>query len=280
MKVTWILQNGVFDENLLKLKLSLKEQGHKCVEVKYIPFNDKQYISDDLGSDGPVLFYGSLNLAKLIMRDLHSNALPGIFCNLNNMKCTSYYPYFGKWLINHDYTMLPFGEIDRLRPKLFDRFGVNEDIFIRPDSGFKTFSGSLLNQHESLNHFLAGHTVFSNEIVVVSSPKQIIQEWRLVVCGEKIVASSQYHKNGLLDVDNNVPKTVLQIGQSILDSTDYRPEKCFVMDIGKTINGGIGLVEINSFSCSGFYACDIDSIVKEASEQAIQYWEDMNCVGM
>ena len=261
--VTWILQTDIFEENLQKLQDEIVIQGHSYELIKYVPFTDKLYYPlQKLKYENPVIFYGSLNLARQIRS---MNLIPGVWCNLEKMKCTSYYPYYGKFLINNDYTIIPFGELDRLRPKLFERFGVNHDIFIRPNSPSKIFSGGLLNEAESLSHFLANSVVFPEELVLVSRPQQIFAEWRLVVCGSEIIAGSQYHKNGLLETNKEFSAEVTKFAYEVIK--DWQPERCFVVDIGET-EDGYGLVEINSFSCSGFYESDISDIVKYASTEA------------
>lgn len=260
--VTWILQTDIFEENLTKLKDEIVKQGHYYSFAKYIPFSEKQDFPD-VKPAGPVIFYGSLNMAAKIRKA--TNWIPGVWCNLEKMKCTSYYPYYGKYLINNDYTIIPFGELERLKPRLFERFGLNGDIFIRPDSPSKIFSGGLLGKSESLGHFLANSVVFPEELCIISSPKQIFAEWRLVVCNGEIITGSQYHKNGLLETNKEFSTEVTRFGYEVIK--EWQPESCFVLDLGETQNG-YGLVEINSFSCSGYYDCELSEIVKHASTQA------------
>lgn len=259
----WYLQTEVFDENLDKFKEEITKQGHEYIEVDYKPFKIKYPILVSY----PVLAYGSLSFVELF-----SGCTPGMWRNLEKLKCTNYYPYYGKFLINKDYTILPFGELERCRETLFERFGVDEEIFIRPNSGKKPFSGGLLNFYESTQHFLAGHLVFPEELIIVSSPKQIWEEWRLVVCGNKIVSGSRYHKDGLLDTSPEVDPSIIEYGYEIIK--DYKPERCFVLDVGLTSRYEYGLVEINSFSCSGFYESNISEIVQYASLEAQKEYDE------
>ena len=261
----WLLQQEPFQENLYKFVEEIKRQGHTC---EVIDKNTTVFHTIKT----PVISYCSLELASRIRK---LDYYPGVWCDLNKMKCTSYYPYYGKFLLNSPYTFIPFGEIDRLRTYLFNAFFdiySNDDIFIRPDSGAKPYSGGLLGLRESLTHFLGGKTIFPEELCVVSRRLKIRQEWRLVVCGNEIITGSQYHKNGLLDTESGAPDEVLEFGNSVIEN--WKPERCFTLDVGKTEEGNIGLVEINSFSCSGLYECDISKVVEFASLEAEREYDD------
>lgn len=259
----WVIQDTCFEENEENLCKEVVRQGHELYKVKYTPFIEKQDVPD---VDGSCLFYGSLGMAAKLKRQ--TNWL--IFCNLNKMKCAYYYPKYGKYLLNDPYELVCFGEIDRIRERLFDRFGPH-DIFVRPDSGFKTFTGSLLGREESLKHFLVNSVVFPEELCIVSSRKQILREWRLVACGGEIIASSQYHDLGLKETQEGCPTEVLKLGQEILDH--YSIDDIFTIDIGQT-KDRLGLVEINSFSCSGLYDCNLKNIVYYVSKECKRIYEE------
>ena len=47
--------------------------------------------------------------------------------------------------------MLPYGELKRKKDYLFKLFGDNDFIFVRPDSGFKTFTGDVVNYNNYEN---------------------------------------------------------------------------------------------------------------------------------
>jgi hypothetical protein len=244
MNVTWVLQTDIFKENLERLIDVIYKQFHEYILVTYLPFSEKQSLPD---VDGPVIFYGSLNLASHVRR--YKNWI-GMWCDLKKMECTSYYPYYGKFLFNEDYSILPWGELDRRRHDIWKLYGNSTgtrrrdgDVFVRPNSGNKPFSGGLLNREESLSHFLGNHVVFPEELVILSRKQMITQEWRLVVCGKEVVASSQYHKNGILETQEGCPEEVWKFANKIIKK--WQPEPCFVLDIG-TDGYKLGLIEINS----------------------------------
>lgn len=273
MIVTWVLQTDIFEENLEKLKAEISRQHHNYTMVKYIPFKD-DYDLDLPKISGPVVFYGSLNLASKARKCRNWS---GLWCDLKKFECTSYYPYYGKFLFNSEYIMLPWGEIDRRRSSIWSRFGSYSgtkrkcgEVFVRPNSGFKPFCGGLLDREQTLKDFLGNYVVFPEELAIISSKQYLENEYRLVVCDREIVAASKYHEKGKLSTEEGCPSEVIKYAKKIIKL--YQPERCFVMDITGPLSPK--LVEINSFSCSGFYDCNIAKIVEGASKAAIEEYMD------
>ena len=257
MSQTWIVESTPFKENVAKLRNAILKQNHILHELKYVPFGTSQNLPN-IPNDELSIFYGSLNLGR-VARQKYSS---GVWCDLAKLRCSSYYPHFGKYLLNSPYCMFPFGDYQNLKPHLFKTFGRELNIFLRPDSGYKIFTGGLIAEQESMAHFLANSVVFDNEIVIASEPANISREWRLVVCDKKIVASSQYQKNGLLDTQEGCPKDVYDFATQAIQ--DWQPELCFVIDVAQS-GDSLFVLELNSFSCSGLYECNLDEVVHHAS---------------
>jgi hypothetical protein len=55
----------------------------------------------------------------------------------------------------------------------------------------------------------------------------------------------------------------------MLAEVRWRPDLIFMMDICES-DGGLWLVELNGFSCSWLYACDLEAVVAAAGELAIR----------
>ena len=89
MNVKWLLENDVFSEGLDGLVKALETENTEYHFLKYRPFSDLSYDWHYKDSDC-VVFYGSLNLMKAIQK--RNTWIPGGFCNLNNFRCTTYYP--------------------------------------------------------------------------------------------------------------------------------------------------------------------------------------------
>ena len=45
----------------------------------------------------------------------------------------------------------------------------------------------------------------------------------------------------------------------------YQPDFAYTLDLVIDVKGNVKLLELNSFSCAGLYACDMEKIVKSVS---------------
>jgi hypothetical protein len=92
-------------------------------------------------------------------------------------------------------------------------------------------------------------------------------EWRLVVAGDAVVAASAYFVDGVLSPSPVCPAPVREFAERMLADVRWRPDPLFVMDVCEC-EGRFYLLEFNSFSCSGFYRCDLRAVVSAASSAA------------
>jgi hypothetical protein len=198
-----------------------------------------------------------------------------------NYECTSYYPSLAKYMLNTPYSMIPFGDLDRLQDHLFEVYGNNDCIFIRPNDGVKTFTGTVLartvmNRKRSMD--LMGFNeeeVKSNDLCVISEPRNIIREWRFVVINDKVVTGSLYKERSSpsqlsinmenIDFDgkNATSSTINSFALAHRVAQDYHPDDHYTVDICETKDGEFHLLEIGSLGCAGLYACDRERIVEE-----------------
>ena len=95
---------------------------------------------------------------------------------------------------------------------------------------------------------------------MISTPRDIGREWRLFVAGDEIVSHSQYAIRGEKAVDADCPANVLQFGSSVLRDSNWRPAPLFTMDVCES-EGELRLVELNGFSCSNLYQCELEPLV-------------------
>jgi hypothetical protein len=100
-----------------------------------------------------------------------------------------------------------------------------------------------------------------------------MSEWRFVVCQHRIIAGSRYQPSQPVG-DNEEDAAAWNLAAHIA-RTPWQPDPMWILDICKT-SGGLSLLEINSFSCSGFYACDVEPIVREATRLALWEWMEIN----
>jgi len=274
MDVKWVLENGLFHVGLDRIAEEIKRQGMEYEMMDYhkdFMQYQNQWVPEKFGSDDCVVCIGSFQ--KI---DCWNKKNPNwiSWCNLINFKCSSYFPMFGKYLINNKYVMMPFSEF--IRQKHDVTLYLNSDrnpsrwkdmeIFIRPDSGRKTFSGQIFPYSDIENHPI--YPLISNDcMVILAPPKKIEKEWRFIVVEERVITGSQYHDNFEIKIESGYDPKAFEFAQIVVNETKYQPDPAYIMDIGKT-KEGFGVVEINSFSCSDIYMSDAEIFVKEISNLA------------
>jgi len=277
MECKWLVERDVFPENEIKLTVALKTLGIQVKttalsEIEEVGYSKAEYLPYPADKEECVVFYGSLNMMRALMRK--TKWYPCGWCNLDHMQCTEYYLDYGKYLLNSNYTMMPLQEVIRQKAFILRTFGVNGEVFIRPNSGFKEFSGRVIKENMfDMKYFDFGF--YFNDpslIVVVSSAKRIEKEWRFVVCDRKAITGSQYKANLEVDIAPGYPSEAFALADKIAKE-NWQPDGMYTVDICES-DGNFYLLEINSFSCSGLYDCDLDIIAEEASKLAIKTWEE------
>jgi len=93
-------------------------------------------------------------------------------------------------------------------------------------------------------------------------------EWRLFCkAGEGVITGSQYYnEDGDLKMNRKIPRSVWEFGDEICrEKGDFAPDQLFVADI--TLHSGRypRLIELNSWSSSGWYAADYTKIIDETA---------------
>lgn len=272
MKPTWLVEGGVYPEHALAFTTEVERQGMVCAEVDYQP--GKQPPDDILGSpsladDDCVVLWGTLPLMQQIQ--LRHSWIPGGWCHINNFECSTYYAYFGPYLLNNYYSILPGVEAIRLQEQLFAEFGPDDEVFVRPSGVHKIFAGTVAYKDE-FRDAIAPSRYDPTTLVVIATPKNIGREWRLVVAKDEIVTSSQYRDNGAISVSRGCPDNVSQFASDMLQQVHWRPDNVFMIDVCES-NGEPKLLELNSFSCSGLYDCDLATVIREASTIAANEWQ-------
>lgn len=262
MNATWLIDADCDGTRAEQLGLEIRRRGFEYRAIKFFP--DDRYPGDiagaeDIPLDANVVFFGGMPLMEHIQKSRRWQ--PGGWCTFANLFCHIYYCYFGKHLLNDDYTLLPATEALRQATSLFARHGTSDYVFLRPSIGRKVFTGKLADRDEFVNTL---SRLDPRQLIVISAPKRIGREWRLYVAQGEIVSQSQYGNNSQWAVSSECPDEVLAFGESVLRDTTWRPDPLFTMDICEC-EGRLRLVELNGFSCSNLYACDLGRIVTAAS---------------
>ena len=205
MKPIWLIEAGVYGEEADPLVAEIRKQG---MQAEFVPHKSLQkgqsltFGGQALSKDTCVIAYGTFPFARQIQ--LHHRWVPGAWANAENLDCTTYFAYFGKFLLNQEYTILPGVEAIRQQEWLFMVFGRDDAVFVRPSGCHKLFTGRLISK-DGFAAGLAPTRYDPATLVVVAAPRTIQREWRLVIVGERVIAGSQYAEEG---------KKALEIGLS------------------------------------------------------------------
>jgi hypothetical protein len=150
-------------------------------------------------------------------------------------------------------------------------------IFIRPDSGIKLFSGHVVESHNWDNEimFLQSLNLSPETLMWVSPAQYFSDEVRFIICDGKVVDGSRYStdEGNTLIEDKWISQDLWWLAD-IVAKAPWRPADVFTVDVAKTSKGP-KIVELNSFSCAGWYACDAEKIVREVSEHTLKVWKEL-----
>jgi hypothetical protein len=267
MKSKWLIEKDVFFENEENFQNAFKKLGIEslfCDDILVKCFKDDNPCFN-FNKNDCVVFYGGIASARFLQSKM--GWIPGVYCNVNNLRCTSYIPYFGKDMLNNDYIMLPLGDLRRRSEELFNLWG--DKIFVRPNSCVKEFPGVIVHR-DDYDIDVAFMNSDPSTLIFVSKYKPIQREWRVVVCDKCVITGSQYIKDNDLKFDV-LPDTVKDYAQSLIGN--WEPDNVWTMDICESENK-LYMLEINSFSCAGLYNSNIEKIVESVNRIAVREWSE------
>ena len=259
---TWIIENYTKEKSFLELVQSIKSSGFPLIEIR------DDYTKDLLSQiTGNVVVNGSISMCKLISKDL-PDLTDGLICpSFRKYLCSEYCSRFGGLLFNDKYVIMSLNELNRQKFFVYGMLGKDGVVFLRPDSGEKPFIAQLVDIQD-LNDFCITNSHIGHELVLVSTPKNIVWEGRFVCSGTEVIAQSTYKFQGVLTQIPSVPIQALDVLKCVL-AIGYNPDPVFCVDICGTPDNEFFLLELSAFSSSGLYACDKKKIVDRVSEIAM-----------
>jgi len=282
---TWIIEPGIQSwDNDYSIVEYLKSQNIPYHEIQYIPFAQPGDITLP-EIDGPVIFRGSLNFASYLLRA--SKYYPLLFEDLKTFDCSNYYPMFTDitrygsptLLLNKNFLMMPIGNllaqksfISKVLCSILDQ---NPKVFIRPNSGQKSFAGQVvtLGKFEDFVKFIQENLGCKpNELVLVSKYYEIKTEYRAVIIDHKVISVSEYSPTKkIVDLTDN---TYLAnwIDDLLLDFTG---PIAYTLDIAEEADNMYSILEINSLNCAGWYDNDVPKIVEALNKLALKQWNEI-----
>jgi hypothetical protein len=255
----WIIQriNGESDDDLIA---AASCAGHKVTVWARGDFGEVEELPP-----GPALFHGSIESA-LEIQDKRKDIT--VWLDAEKFSCSSYFSAIGDIMFNtpNEYMV---AELIEWKWDIYRDYAKDSKIFIRPDSGLKTFTGQLLDLQD-FDAFWTNKALCTAKMtdwVYVASPQEIQGEWRFVVDPDKrdIVAQSTYMYQGNRTCIPSAPNEASALCRMAL-SMGLNLGPLFVLDIAQAKDGHFGILEANAFSTSGLYACKMDKIVARATQ--------------
>ncbi|HUU88348.1 MAG TPA: ATP-grasp domain-containing protein [Candidatus Glassbacteria bacterium] len=277
MKTKWILQTNIFKEKAVQRMIDCFERLNLLWEaVTIIPFSDT--IPKIEPYEGPIVAYGTTTLMRNL--DRAQCWFPGMWYNAETFRPSIWGNKLEYIWLNRDSKFFILEDFHQIK-EYFKEHGI---VFMRPDSDLKLFDGGVFDFYEfeswykrlEINIETQTYKNLSKDTVVLLSPKKnIIREWRCVIIDKHVVAWSLYKANGALFTSSsplhNNPEVSYMANH--IAKKDWQLSKAYVVDICETKNNDIYMIELNTFNASGFYDCDITSIVHHASKLAEKQWQ-------
>lgn len=272
MNVKWLISSYMLDRQpscgFPSLFDAAKEAGFDAAidDVPFLWWTEHGKISDFGDYTGKSLCLVGHGPKQFVTKNMNLYFTPGFYAQSDKHAYSGFSPYYGKYMLNSDFILLPFAEIVRRRPK---NLRWNGEIFIRPNSTSKIFTGQVLTEENfdfevnSLNQ-LSGVT--NETLCVVSSAVDIDAEFRFLIVDHEVITGSEYRWDNVLDIRSDVQPEAQAMAETIAKQ-EWQPDRVFICDIAMH-NGKAYLLEINPFSSSGLYAMDTRKIVQAVSKAA------------
>lgn len=268
---TWFLESSVYGDGIAPLAAEVRRQGLGC---RFVTYREIVKGPAPLTPGSCAIVYGTYPTVRHAMLKL--GWTPGGWCSPDNLDCRTYYPHFADVLLNRRYEIITGIDAIREKGRLFREYGRKGHVFARPTSVHKLFVGRLIAEDE-FETSLAPTRYDPETTVLIANPRDLGREWRMVVAGDEVIAASQYADGSVRSVAATCPDTVLAFARDVLATVRWRPDELFMLDVCESADG-LRLVELNSFSCSWLYACDLSRVVEVASRLAAESWNRAHSV--
>lgn len=257
----WILQHNYrWDAGTKELIEILKRSNIPHSIHKVIPFVGE--IEPDISPEGKVIVIGAYSLRRVAKR---KGWIPGSF-DLGDMTFQIHRERWGDEMLNSDALITTFGDVIN--------YDLPHTFFARPVLDSKTFAGTVFDRDEFVewrSKFMelgADHQnmdLTPDTEIMISTPKNIVQEYRCWIVDRKVVTASLYKRSGRVIYSDVVDQYVTDYAQRIADS--WSPLDCYVLDVA-VMEDGLKVIETNTLNAAGFYAANMSKLVQSLEDYA------------
>lgn len=271
IKLHWLIDIDIIGEKHQTLPQQLRSLGYKVTTLSATKTIKLIKDSSEL-AESIYTFHGSFEELNQVRKQNVDITTYGLGPSVLRSYYTSYTP--NEWFLNQEATLTTWGMFRRNYEAFFSHFEGNE-IFIRPDSGNKTFTGRVMSCFDFFNEADIQEqmsNVRPETIIWISSVKPIDSEYRFWISNKKVIASTEYSWSNK-KIENKIPDCAFTVA-NIVANYKWQLDRIYVVDIALS-NSVPYVVEFNSFSCSGLYECDSETLFRVVSEDILKEWNDI-----
>jgi hypothetical protein len=278
MKAKWLICNLGKDDHIQNLYWGVKESGREAEVVSLKEFASMVETRDD--SRECIVTAGSIWMNTEIRKQRPN--WTGNWHNESLYDCTRYYSFWGPYVTQQEYLMLPYAELVRRKDWVYKTLGGGPDnkVFFRPNSGGKEITGAAIpyDAFDSWAKHVSGieysHEAIKKDLLCVAArPLSLNKEIRLVIKDGKVVTGSTYrmamHQWMEPFEDAGERAEVTEFAEDLLGKKLMPLPPVHVLDVAIQ-ESGISVLEVGCFCCSGLYHCDRKKIAVAVSEAAEQ----------
>ena len=273
-KAKWLICNLGKDDHIQQLYYGVLESGREAEVISLKQF--AEMVETPSEQRACIVTAGSIWMNGEI-RKMRPN-WAGNWHDESLYDCTRYYTYWGEYITQQNYIMLPFAEMVRRKDWLYKTIGVDDQIFFRPNSGGKEFTGAAIGKgaFDSWAKHVSGvefnfETLKKDLLCVAAKPKRLKKEFRLVIKDGKVVTGSAYRiaMHAWMEPleDAGEKDDVVKFAEDLLAKNLMPLPAAHVLDIALE-DDRISVLEVGCFCCAGLYKCDRRKIALAVSEAA------------
>ena len=204
-----------------------------------------------------------------VYHSIKYNSHRGVFCNLDELDACSFYSKLPYDSLGRHFACVKMKEVRHTIGEFRENGILGDDFFIKA-SKFGKRAGSHVISLNEIPYYTDKYKVDEDEMMLLAAPVNFTSEYRVIVKEDKPLVACQYKSHGKMDEQELTPDKEDSILNWVYENViNYYTPKCklYVIDIGLIDGSKMSVVEMNSFSSSGFYKCDLPRLFKELTNE-------------
>lgn len=261
--VKWIVDRHIFEDQRVPKK-AFENNNIDYFEFEYIPFTVGKMEDIPFSTTEPVVVYGTVNAVRNL------KGFYGCYMSERHFMTNVYMSLFGtdhRNFLNDDHLYCTFEDLLNNSRYYYDLFG-KSSLFFRPLDGIKSFTGSVISRLDidrELEIMDQLYNVPAESMIMISTPKKLYEESRFLIANREVVDYSRYRREDRLASDHGTDECCVMFAEEVIENTPWTPDDLFTLDIALTPDGP-KIIELNSFSCAGWYGMNVERVIKKISE--------------